>query len=772
MVEIRRDSWGVPHVFADTLRDLYRGYGFAVAEDRLFQTDMARRSFTGRVAEVLGPDYLPFDRMVRGNYTPASIAAQLAALPQADRDIFEGYAQGYNERLAQVLASPSTLMPREFLDFAFDPSPITPQDVAMIWVGSLANRFSDTASEITNLLLLGECIERHGAPKGRAVFDALRWRNDPAAPTTVPRADHDGPSPQSWPRSEPVPLSAEAAAEWMALERLRLGAFAADLEPRASNIWLVRPERVTDGRTVLVNGPQFGWFNPSYCFGIGLHGPGFDIVGNTPFAYPIILFASNGQIAWGSTAGAGKCVDIYQEHLNPAAPRQYWHQGAWRDMAVRHETIAVRGQPPVEIEVRSTLHGLVVLTDPAHHTAYAKQRSWDGRELESLLGWIGSMHASDHAGFRAQIARMASMVNTYFADRTGTIAYALAGQYPRRAPGHDPRLPADGRGDMEWRGMQPFETNPQVVNPAQGFIANWNNKPAVDHDNTCTFLWSAADRVCELEERLQAGPLDTGELWNLIARSSARDLQARAFVPHILAAVAPLPPDAMLRRTADLLRDWHGALAAEGGVYACPAVPILRAVLPALLRRVLADVPAREFAAGVAALYPDPAIPPPYSPNIPPLAKLLDRVLRGDATEHDFLAGRDPGALIRAALAEAIATLTAQQGPDPAAWRTQASTTLFRTRNFMGIPQAGAADTMALPAFMNRGTENNMAVLGADGIRLYDVMPPGQSGFTAPDGTPSPHRNDQLALYGRYGMKPQWLTREAARANTELAHTL
>lgn len=771
MVEIRRDFWGVPHVFADTLRGVYRGYGFAVAEDRLFQMDMSRRSFTGRVAEVLGPDYLAFDRMVRGNYTPSSIATQLAALRQEDRDIFEGYAEGYNQRLAQVLANPATLMPREFIDFDFQPTPLTPEDVAMVWVGSLANRFSDTAAEITNLILLGECIEAHGAEKGRAVFDALRWRNDPAAPTTVPRADHDGPSPQHWPRTDPVPLSKAAAREWMELERLRLGAFAADLEPKASNLWLVRPQRVADGKTVLVNGPQFGWFNPSYCFAIGLHGPGFDIVGNTPFAYPIILFASNGTIAWGSTAGAGKCVDIFQEHTNPANPRQYRHKGTWHDMAVRRETIAVRGQAPVEIEVLSTVHGLVALADPAHHTAYAKQRSWHGKEIESLLGWIGSMHARDHASFRSQIARMASMVNTYFADRQGTIAYALAGLYPDRAPGHDPRLPADGRGEMEWRGTRPFATNPQVVNPAQGYIANWNNKPSVDHDNTCTFLWSAADRVSEIEIRLP--PTATvDEIWALIERTSLIELQARPFVPHLLAAVAILPQSDPVRRAVEQLQGWDGSLAATGGAYLSPGVPLLRAVFPALLRRVLADVPAREHAACLAAMFPDPVIPQSYSYNIPPLAKLLDRILRGVAAEHDFLAGRDAGALIRDALAEAVAALTAEQGADPAAWRTRAATTLFRTQNFMGIPQARHADTMALPELMNRGTENNMAVLGADGVELYDVMPPGQSGFVAPDGTPSKHRDDQLALYASYGRKRQWLTRADALANTETAHTL
>ena len=89
-----------------------------------------------------------------------------------------------------------------------------------------------------------------------------------------------------------------------------------------------------------------------------------------------------------------------------------------------------------------------------------------------------------------------------------------------------------------------------------------------------------------------------------------------------------------------------------------------------------------------------------------------------------------------------------------------------------GIPQARHADTLALPEFMNRGTENNIAILGPDGVELHDVMPPGQSGFVAPDGTPSPHRDDQRALYGAYGRKRQWITRAEAIANTTKAHIL
>src|SRR5258708_8965369 len=42
-VEILRDSYGVPHVFADGERDLFYGLGFAMAQDRLWQMDYLRR---------------------------------------------------------------------------------------------------------------------------------------------------------------------------------------------------------------------------------------------------------------------------------------------------------------------------------------------------------------------------------------------------------------------------------------------------------------------------------------------------------------------------------------------------------------------------------------------------------------------------------------------------------------------------------------------------------------------------------------------------------
>ena len=64
-VEILRDDRGLPHVLATSDRDLFFGYGFAMAQDRLFQMDLRRRRGHGRLAELLGPDGLEGDRIAR-----------------------------------------------------------------------------------------------------------------------------------------------------------------------------------------------------------------------------------------------------------------------------------------------------------------------------------------------------------------------------------------------------------------------------------------------------------------------------------------------------------------------------------------------------------------------------------------------------------------------------------------------------------------------------------------------------------------------------------
>ena len=64
-VEVLRDRWGVAHVYAQSAHDLFFAQGFVVAQDRMWQLEMWRRNGEGRLAEVLGSQYVTRDKFAR-----------------------------------------------------------------------------------------------------------------------------------------------------------------------------------------------------------------------------------------------------------------------------------------------------------------------------------------------------------------------------------------------------------------------------------------------------------------------------------------------------------------------------------------------------------------------------------------------------------------------------------------------------------------------------------------------------------------------------------
>jgi penicillin amidase len=477
----------------------------------------------------------------------------------------------------------------------------------------------------------------------------------------------------------------------------------------------------------------------------------------------VVLFGHNGRIGWGATAGVGETVGIYQGRLRPGGIRSYLFNGEWRRMRHRAETVNVRGAGPVRVDVYYTVHGRVISTDAAGSTAYSKKRSWEGYEIESLLGWIHSMQATDHRQWRAQSARMAISINWYYIDDDGNIGYVLNGRYPDRPANQDQRLPAVGTGGMEWRGILPYRTNPQVYNPRQGFIANWNNKQAP----TSTGPFSVVDRVDLLLRELR-GPhrLTPEDLWDINFRASFGDPNAHYFLPYLRRAVANEPPGSPLRTAVADLLAWNqlNTDIDRDGTYDSPAVTLFRAFLDELIAVVLADdldqaTFARFFANGypVAGSQPDSQRPGAG-------AVLAYNALLGDAAgvpqRVDFLNGADPGDVVRRALERALERLRGTYGPDRADWLTRTVPHVFRTTNFAGIPQADPSEELQLPTYMNRGTENNRVTFyGVGRVTGCEAVPPGQSGFVAPDGTRSPHYADQMEIYDQFECKRTWFYR-------------
>ena len=122
-VEVVRDRWGVPHIRAGSAEDAYRALGFVHAQDRLWQMEFNRRVGQGRLAEILGRDALPFDRLMRTLDLRGAAEASVEHLGVEARQMLEAYAGGVNAFLRS-----GARLPPEFLILRDTPEPWRPAD--------------------------------------------------------------------------------------------------------------------------------------------------------------------------------------------------------------------------------------------------------------------------------------------------------------------------------------------------------------------------------------------------------------------------------------------------------------------------------------------------------------------------------------------------------------------------------------------------------------------------------------------------------------------
>src|SRR5919107_359125 len=124
-VEVLRDRFGVPQIFAGNERDLFFTQGYVHAQDRLFQMELGRRAGNGRLSELIGGSALDFDRLSRTlGLGRVAAASEKYGSPET-LQILESYPAGVN---AYLSAGP--LPPELRLLRLLEPEPWTPADTA------------------------------------------------------------------------------------------------------------------------------------------------------------------------------------------------------------------------------------------------------------------------------------------------------------------------------------------------------------------------------------------------------------------------------------------------------------------------------------------------------------------------------------------------------------------------------------------------------------------------------------------------------------------
>jgi penicillin amidase len=404
-VEIVRDRWGIPHIFAGDEHDVLFGLGFVHAQDRLWQMDFYRRVFSGTLAEVVGEPGIQVDRLMRRFGLRRAAASQLQEIDAETMSGLEAYVAGVNVFLESV----GRRLPLEFRILRYRPQPWAVADTVAFgkFMGWLLA--SGWVTQIVRSQLM--------AKLGPEALSELEPLYPESGLLTVP------------PGTEYRPGDAQLLQEFQELAGLvRPGG--------GSNNWVVDGEKSVTGKPLLANDPHLTAQMPSIWYEVHLCGGLIDAVGASIAGLPTIIIGHNRRIAWGMTNSMTGQQDLYLEEVNPEKPHQYRYKGRWRNGGIIQEEIAVRGRKPIVEEVLVTAHGPVISPAIEGERRVLSVRSVPVESVSLMRAGYRLMKAQNWDEFRDALRDWSAPgQNFIYADIEGDIGYQLAAHIPVRRQG-------------------------------------------------------------------------------------------------------------------------------------------------------------------------------------------------------------------------------------------------------------------------------------------------------------------------------------------------
>ena len=706
---ILRNRWGVPHIQAQNDEDLFFAFGYAMAQDRLFQLDYLRRKGHGRLAEILGPDGLPLDTIARTVGHGRIARAEWDSTPPETRTLLQRFSDGVNALLDRSRAN----LPIEFALLDCEPEAWSPVDCLVIAaefrfyltvrfpviVGpELAQRALDDDS-LYQAFLTGEADDESIIPAGA----------NPKAAGGLSSVGSSVGDPQ---------------------------------EGQGSNNWVVSGARTRSGKPMVASDPHIAFAAVSCWYEVQLTGGSFEVAGMAYTGMPAVMFGRNRRVAWGITNNICSQRDLYQERTDPQCPGSFFYDGKWEPERTLVETIKVRGANTIHKTIRFSRNGPIVdeiLPPEAAGTGPVSLR-WLGH---AHCGWLTSLLGIDRARSVADFreATRTWRVPTWSlvaADVEGHIGYQAVGGIPVRnasargyRPGWDP--------GHQWQGLIPFEQMPRLEDPPRGWIASANNRVAPnDFPYALSGAWATGHRARRIRQMIEERGSFSRETYADMQQDT-RTLRADEAMPGLL-PVLRKKGDARVLEAARYLHDWDHHMAPDS-----VAATIFEVFFNAWCRRVAAQ----RF---------DESLAPALSEACGGLAAAL---IHADAA--GWFEGSDRETAIVDALRAALSEIEKRLGRDMSDWswgelhRVQLRHVLSGRGDLGelldrgGWPVGGNGVTVCNTGFdpnwgALRGANYRLiSDLGEDGI--WAVESQGQSGHPG-----SEHYCDQLTewLAGRY----------------------
>jgi penicillin amidase len=535
-----------------------------MAQDRLWQLEMWRRWREGLLAEIYGPEAIPYDARTRllMHRGPFDDAEWTSYHPEGKR-IMTAYASGINAYIERNRDN----LPVEFKLTGIEPGLWTAETVVRRWTSlSFPSAGDHAMSEIQLALAVAELgveeANRRDAPLPWDDLKVPEGLDVSIIPKNILDSMRAGDSDPSVPGRLPPLEIVQPYRDWVSPTETSSLLLRDELFEEGSNNWVVSGKLSTTGQVILSNDPHRRLENPSLRYYVHLNAPGWDVIGASEPPFVGVNIGHNERIAWGVTFAGVDVNDVYVEEVNPDNPNQVRWQDGWEEIRILREEIPVKGEAPRTVEMKFSRHGPIFFEDAENHRAYAVRSIAHEPGTAAVLGSLRMDQAEDCEDFfdRAMYWKVPTH-NLICGDVEGNIALQVSALTPDR-DGWNGRLPVPGTGKYEWRGFR--SDLPRELNPERGFIATANNdthppgykgRPVMFH----TSNGEEFSRITRIRQLLKSDQ-----------KYSIEDLEKIQLDAYSLRAAAEIPwfqgwtsGDSDVERARDMIANWDAVLARQ-----------------------------------------------------------------------------------------------------------------------------------------------------------------------------------------------------------------
>ncbi len=538
-IEIYRDSFAVPYIFAENDNDAAFALGYVHAQERLFTMDFIRRAGEGRLSEILGDEAVPFDNMFRTVGIKRNILRNYSRIDPSVISLLQSYSDGVNAYIEERKGNYSI----EFDVLGYQPEKWKPLH-SLIIIKMMAWELN--MSWWTDLTF-SELIQKLGEKKALEIL--------PDYPENAPTIIADNFKYLSAINSSLVETD-KAFRNFIGWTGTHIG----------SNNWVVNANKSTSGKPIIANDPHLAFSAPGKWFAATVNSKeGWKTSGVTLPGVPGIVIGKGENISWVLTNVMNDDADFYIEKLD-SSDIKYFVDGQWRDLRIIKDTIKVKNGKDRVIEIKETHRGPIISDIHTFNFIYNTAESefppismkWLGNEFsDEMLSFYKINKAKNWNQFREGVKYFGIPgQNFVYADTTGNIGYIMGARIPLRKK-NNPTLVFDGTNtENDWQGYVPVEEIPVVLNPKENFIASANNKILKDFKYHISNLWEPSSRIDRIYELLNSKEKHSAEDFKKY-QMDITSPYAKLITSHIIKAFEGIKiNDNNLKTAIELLSEW------------------------------------------------------------------------------------------------------------------------------------------------------------------------------------------------------------------------